>query len=147
MANSDVDMLTSSQSWSATPDNYSSMRYLQFQPDGSGIALYGYGQTIYAKINFEYRIDNGDQLTLDYQQSDPFQRFAGFTPDGPNASKLLGYTLDQSEFMFGEDVTAAKFKFSAKLVLSDSPYPAGLEFPYSIPTEFYGFRERIETET
>ena len=67
---------------------------------------------------------------------------AGFNPDGPNASKLLGYTLDQSEFMFGVDVTVAKFKFSAKLVLSDSPYPTGLEFPYSIPTEFYGFRER-----
>lgn len=122
------------------------MRYLQFQPDGSGVAIYGYGQTIYAKIDFSYNVE-AKQLTLDYRHSAPFQRFEGFTPEGSNASRLLSFTVDQSDFIFGEDVTLAQFKFSAKLILNDSPYPAGLEFPYPVPTEFYGFRERIESET
>lgn len=143
MADSDLDTLIRSQSWSATPDNYSSMRYLQFSQDNSGIAIYGYGQTIYAKINFSFSI-SGEQLTLHYEQSDPFQRFPGFTPGDSNARKLLSFSLDQSEFVFGEDVTEARFKFSVKLILSDSPFPAGLEFPYSVPTEYYGFRERVE---
>ena len=122
------------------------MRYLQFAHDNTGIAVYGYGQTIYAKINFTYSID-GDGLSLVYLQSDPFSRFEGFTPNQSNARKSLAFTLDKREFIFGEDVTAVRFRFSAKLTLSDSPYPDGLEFPFSIPTEFFGFRERIEAET
>ena len=146
MADSHRDLLVRSQSWSATPDNYSSMQYIQFAEDGTGVAMYGYGQTIYAKINFTYSVDD-NQLSLEYQQSEPLARFAGFTPQPSNASKLLTFALEQREFAFGEDVTAFQFRFSAKLTLNDSPYPLGLEFPYSVPTEFFGFRERFEAET
>ena len=146
MANSDSHILIRSLSWAATPDNYSSMRYLQFKQEGTGIAMYGYGQTIYAKINFNFSITD-DQLLFDYQQSDPTQRSGRFDPTGSNARKQIGFSVEQGEFIFGEDITSARFRFTSKLTLSDSPYPAGLEFPYSVPTEFFGFRERIETET
>jgi hypothetical protein len=116
---------------------------LQFRTDGVGIAVYGYGQTIYAKIEFIFAV-SGDSLTLKYLESAPFQRFAGFTPDEQTREKNIQFTLESGDYVFKEDVTGTQFRFASKLSLSDSPFPVGLEFPYSVPTEFYGFRERIE---
>ncbi len=39
----EIDILTGSHAWSATPDNYSSLRSVMLGRDGMGMALYGYG--------------------------------------------------------------------------------------------------------
>jgi hypothetical protein len=50
----EIDILTASHAWSATPDNYSSLRSVMLGRDGTGTVIYGYGQTIYAKIDCRF---------------------------------------------------------------------------------------------
>jgi len=120
------------------------MRYLQFQPKGTGIAVYGYGQTIFAKIEFNFTV-NDNSLALTFLESAPYQRFAGFTPDEQTREKIVQFELKLGDYVFKEDVTGTEFRFTSRLSLSEHPFPVGLEFPYSIPTEFFGFRVRLES--
>src|SRR5690349_88808 len=75
--------------WSATPWNYSSLRFLTFKSDGSGELMYGYGQSFYAVIQCRWEIVKPDCLLLTYLPSPPIQRFPGFTPSAENGSKEL----------------------------------------------------------
>ena len=70
-------ILTSSHSWSATPWDYSSMVYLQFYGDSTGIAIYGYGQTIHAKLHLRFEVIEHDRpkLKLTYLESPALLRF------------------------------------------------------------------------
>ena len=52
----EIDILTASHAWSATPENYSSLRSVMLGRDGTGTVLYGYGQTIYAKIDCRFEV-------------------------------------------------------------------------------------------
>lgn len=133
------DILVGSRSWSTTPWNYSSMRYIQFAEDGSGLLLYGYGQTIYAKINIRYTVKANCQIDLQYLDSPPFQRFAGFTPNN-HTTKTLKYTLSEHHDTIREDATGADFSFKWLLTLDKFPFPDTLTFPYETPLEFYGYR-------
>ena len=141
----DRDILIGSRSWSATPWNYSSMRYMQFADDGSGLLVYGYGQTIYAKINVRYTVKADNQLEIEYCDSPPFQRFAGFTPDTEAATKTLQYTLTETPVVYKEDVTGADFSFKWLLTIDRFPFPDTLIFPYDTPLEFYGYREDLRS--
>jgi hypothetical protein len=136
------EILTSGGSWSATPDNYSSMRYLQFSPDGTGRAVYGYGQTIHAMILFRFGVAEPDRLELEYLESPGFQRFKGFHPDDTNGRKRLAVTLTEGERVFVEGVTGFERRFRWMLDLDAHPYPEGLTFPFSVPTTFYGHVQR-----
>jgi len=137
---SDMEILTGTHSWSSTPHDYSSLRFLTFKPDGSGVALYGYGQTIYAKVDFEFELAGGSVLHLKYLDSPAYAAFKGFVPMPDNAEKLLQYTLAPGEYRGVESVVAQSFICDWLLTLSDSPWPAGMTFPYQVPTSFYGYR-------
>jgi hypothetical protein len=138
------DILTGCGGWSATPGNYSSLRSVQFAPDGSGQVVYGYGQTIYAVVAFRFRVVKPDRLEFEYLESPGVQRFQGFRPDDTNHRKIVRLTLTKEENEFDEDVTGQRHRFRWRLDLSASPYPEGLNFPYSVPTTFYGYAERSE---
>ena len=142
MSKSAFDVLTSSRVWESTPHDYSSMRYLQFQSDGNGLAMYGYGQTIYAEIAFRFSIAD-DTLNLIYLNSEPYQHFLGFTPTDQTRCKTLLFKLTEGDYTFKMTVVRLKYRFSTKLSLSASPYPDGIDFPYSVPTDFFGFREEV----
>ena len=145
-----LEILIGSRSWSATPDDYSSLRFLTFGQQGRGEALYGYGQTIYAKVGFEFELLDGPVLRLRYLSSPSFARFQGFEPSPGTAEKLIAYTLVQGEYRGVESVVAWPFVCGWLLTLADSPWPAGMTFPYEVPTAFYGYRQdepRPQTET
>lgn len=140
-ATADVAVLVES-GWKATPSNYSSLRVLRFLEDGSGTLTYGYGQTIYAIIKCLWAAPRAGILDLTYLESPPYQFFRGFVPDDRNRRKELGYTLTEGEVEGIESIVARPFKFLWTLELSASPYPEGLQFPYSVPQVFYGhYRE------
>lgn len=134
-------ILTTGQGyWSATPWNYSSMRSLRFQTDGSGELVYGYGQTIYAVIRCRWEVSRLGKLELTYQPSPPVQRFPGFTPSDEDSGKSLDFQLEQGEFCGTQSIVPANFTFAWKLDLSEPPWPACLQLPYDNPREFYGHR-------
>jgi hypothetical protein len=136
----DFEVLTGTHAWSATPHNYSSMRFLTFRPDGRGEALYGYGQTIYAKVGFEFELPGGSALRLKYLSSVAFAAFRGFEPSPDTAEKVIPYTLTRGEFRGVESVVGWPFVCEWLLALAESPWPAGMSFPYDVPTSFYGYR-------
>ena len=139
-AQNDLEVLTGSRSWSATPHDYSSLRFLTFEPDGRGEALYGYGQTIYAKVGFEFELSGGPVVRLKYLPSPPFAAFRGFKPSPDTAEKLIPYTLVRGEYRGIESVVAWPFVCEWLLTLAHSPWPAGMTFPYDVPTSYYGYR-------
>src|SRR5262249_13344436 len=120
-----------------------SMRALQFAPDGTGQVLYGYGQTIYAKIACRFAVTEPDQVEWEYLESPPCQWFKGFRPDDGNRRKALRVALTAGEFSFFDGMTSHSSLFRWRLDLSGSPYPEGLSFPYSVPTTFYGHGQAI----
>ncbi len=136
-AASDIAVLTGS-SWTATPEDYSSMRSLEFSEDGSGTLTYGYGQTIYAIIKCRWRVARACVLELEYLESPRYQRFQGFVPDESNRHRELGYRLIEGEVEGVEIIVARPFRYLWTLELSGSPYPEGLAFPYGVPTVYHG---------
>ncbi len=137
------EVLTSGGPWWATPDNYASLRTLRFALDGTGQVLYGYGQTIYAKVACRHAISDPDVLEVEYQESPAHQLFQGFQPSDTNRRRVLRAELTAGEFVFTEAMTNHSRRFRWRLDLSGSPYPHGLAFPYSVPTTFFGHGERI----
>jgi len=97
------------------------MRFLTFNSDGRGEALYGYGQTIYAKVEFEYELTGDSILHFKYLPSPPLAAFSGFVPSPENADKSLTCTMVQGEHCGVESVVAQPYLFSWLLTLSDSP--------------------------
>lgn len=139
----DRDILLGSRSWSTTPWNYSSMRFMQFADDGTGLLVYGYEQTIYAKLNMRFAVKAENQLEIEYCDSPPFQRFAGFAANPDTVRKTLQYTLTANPVVYTEDVTGADFSFKWLLNFDRFPFPDTLTFPYDTPLEFYGYREDL----
>ena len=142
-----IEVLTGCRAWPATPGDYSSLRSLRFVPDGTGQVLYGYGQTIYAKIACRFAVTEPDQVEWVYLVSPPHQLFKGFRPDDGNRRKALRAVLTAGEFTFSESMTSHSSLFRWRLDLSGSPYPEGLSFPYSVPTTFYGHGQVIPRVT
>jgi hypothetical protein len=138
-----LEILTGSRSWSCTPSNYSSMIYLQFAADNSGLAVYGYGQTICANVKFRFGLEDDKWLRLEYLSSPQFQRFSGFEPTPQDAFKRIGYSLTAAEEVLRESVTGTSFKFTWRLDLDLSPFPASIQLPHAFPNTFYGYRESL----
>ena len=139
----EIDILTGSPNWAATPDNYSSLRSVTLGRDGTGTVLHGYGQTIYAKIDCRFEVPELGRIRFEYLPTPQPQRRRPFEPTEANGLKEIGFTLAPGEKVFREDVTGFVFRFSWALEFTEPPYPDGLSFPYSVPKVFYGYRERI----
>jgi hypothetical protein len=71
------------------------------------------------------------------------QRRPPFEPTEANRVKEIGFMLSERERVCREDVTGFIWRLSWTLEFAESPYPDGLSFPYSVPTVFYGYREKI----
>jgi hypothetical protein len=139
----EIDILTGSPNWVATPDNYASLRSVTLGRDGTATVLYGYGQTIFAKIDCRYEVPEPGRIRFEYLPTPQLQRRPPFVPTDANRHKEMGFTLTEGEWVFGEDVTGFGFRFTWAMEFSEPPYPDGLAFPYSIPKVFYGYRGRI----
>jgi hypothetical protein len=139
-----IEILAESRSWSATPDNYSSKRYLTLGRDGSGEIVYAYGQTIYAKIACRFEIPAPGRIRFEYLETPQLQGRPPFIPDEDARFKEIDFSLDEGDVAFKEDVTGSGFTFSWTLMFSESPYPSRLALPYEVPRVFYGYRVRID---
>ncbi len=140
----DFETLTTSRLWVATPWDYSSSRWLRFKSDGNSDCCYGYGQTIYAVINFQFEVIAENILKLTYLESPALAaglRFKGFTPTEGNLTKEVQYQLVEKVTTNSHAITGKEFKHHWILTLSNSPFPEELEFPYEVPLEYYGHRE------
>jgi hypothetical protein len=142
-AETEIEVLTGSPSWSATPDNYSSLRYVSFERDGTGMLVYGYGQTIYARIDCRFEFPEAGRIRFEYLGTPQPQRRPPFQPTEANRFKDVGFSLAEGEKVFREDVTGFIFRFSWTLEFTAPPYPDGLSLPYQVPTVFHGYREKI----
>lgn len=138
-----IEILTGSHAWSATPDNYSSLRSVMLGRDGAGTVIYGYGQTIYAQIVCRLEIPEPGRIRFEYLDTPQLQRRPPFETTEANRVKEVGFTPTQGESVIPEDVTGFVFRFTWTLEFAEPPYPDGLSFPYSVPTVFYGYREKI----
>jgi hypothetical protein len=124
-----------------------SLRAVFLEPAGTGSVVYGYGQTIYATIDVRFEITAPGVIRFDYFETPQKQRRPPFVPTDDNRSKEIGFSLTEGERIFREDVTGFVFRFSWTLAFAEPPYPDGLSFPYTVPTTFYGYRERIGDRT
>lgn len=140
----DFEILTTSRLWTATPWDYSSSRWLRFKSDEISDCSYGYGQTIYAVIRFEFQITAQNTLRLTYLESPALAeglRFKGFTPSQNNLMKELNYELLEKVSVYSHQITGEEKKYHWILTLDNSPFPEELQFPYEVPLEYYGHRE------
>jgi len=135
----DRDLLTGSN-WVATPADYSSSRWLRFGADGRGEAIFGYGQTIYAKVLFGFELADGPTMQISYLPSPAFGAFRGIEPGLVSASRSISYTLTAVSYSGVQSVTGFPFECSWLLTVAESPWPPDMSFPRPIPTEFYGYR-------
>jgi hypothetical protein len=139
---SDLDILITSRLWVGTPWDYSSSRWLRFKSEENSDCCYGYGQTIYAVINFRFSLSAENTIKLDYLESPAVgNRFVGFEPSSNNQAKEISYHLKQKEFTGWKNITGQEFKYHWILTLSESPFPYNFEFPYEIPLIYYGHRK------
>lgn len=132
--------------WSATPWDYSSMRSLWLSADGSGELIYGYGQTIYARINCRWQVESPSRLRLSYLPSPAYQAFRGYTPAGDRPFRVLDYVLTAGEVTGVESITAQPYRFRWTLELSEPPWPPELQLPYKVPRVFYGHPEPVSQQ-
>jgi hypothetical protein len=134
----DFDILTTTRSWVATPWVYNSCIGLRFRADGSGDMVFGYGQTIHAKINFRFSLRTTNELTLIYQDS-PGDRFVkSFTPSESGKSKAVQYSLKEGEIT-GVAANSGPFKYYWTLSLDKSPFPDEAILGHVRPRhEYYG---------
>ncbi len=137
----DARVLITSHAWSATPWIYSSLRFLQFSADGDGELVYGYGQTIYARILCGWTLFRPGRIRFTYRDSPPYQYFKGFGPDFGNSTKEVDYNLINGEVHGIESIVCRSYQFRWTLELSESPYPETIQYPYEPPRVFYGHRE------
>jgi hypothetical protein len=138
VSNDDRQILAASKVWSSTPDNYSSLRSLWLEEDGSGKLIYGYGQTIYALIECRWEVASPGRLRLTYLESPKYQHFAGYTPLPGQNVRELDYTLTAEKITGVQDVVPNQYHYDHTLELSAPPWPAELSFPYEVPRIFYG---------
>jgi len=140
----DFEILTSSRLWVATPWDYSSARWVRFKSGDRSECCFGYGQTVYAFIKFEFEIIAENKLKITYLNSPPLADdlyFKGFVPSQNNPIKEIYFQLNEEIFTGTKSITGREFKYFWHLKLSDSPFPAELNFPYEIPLTYYGHRE------
>ncbi|MEZ6142314.1 MAG: hypothetical protein R3B84_17275 [Zavarzinella sp.] len=134
----DRQVLGMAGSWRATPEDYSSLRVLWLNEDGSGELVYGYGQTIYACIRCCWDVASPGRLRLNYLESPPYQRFQGYTPTAGASVRELGYTLIKGEVSGVESVVCQPYRYQWTMKLSEPPWPPELLFPYDVPQVFVG---------
>ena len=117
----DRQTLTGARSWRATPGNYSSLRFLCFNGDGSGELTYAYGQTIYAVVPCAWEVPTAGRLRLTY--SAPARgRLAGvFVLSDGNRVKELNYTITEGRVAGVEDIVPNPYEFDRTLELSEPP--------------------------
>lgn len=132
------EILTSSKTWSATPWDYSSSRLLRFSDGENSVCVYGYGQTLYAVINFSFELFEENKLKITYLDSPAVGFFKGFIPNKNTEIKEIKYELTKKAFEGKKNITGRPFKYHWFLQLDNSPFPNELKFPYEIPLEFYG---------
>ena len=131
-------LLAAASSWRATPDNYSSLRFLRFAEDGSAELTYAYGQTIYAVVLCRWELPTASQLRLTYTAVTRGRLAAAFTLTDDNRVKELGYTLTAGLVVGVEDVVPNPYEFNWTLELTQPPWPTGLDLPYEVPKVFFG---------
>lgn len=125
--------------WRATPDDYSSIRVVRFEADGSGELTYAYGQTIYAIMPCVWEVPAAGRLRLTYAAPTGGRRAReGFALDADNRFKELGYTLTSGRVSGVESVVLTPYEYDRTLELSEPPWPSGLNLPYEVPRVFYG---------
>lgn len=147
----DFDILIATRSWAATPWDYNSCIFLRFRADGSGDMVFGYGQTIFAKVNFRFSLNTLNELTFIYQDSPAYFYVKSFTPSESRKSKAVHYSLKEGEIT-GEAANSGPFKYYWTLSLDKTPFPDELPLP-DIPflkgvkplREYFGHNENEAT--
>jgi hypothetical protein len=129
--------------WSATPWNYSSLRSLWLSEGGSGELIYGYGQTIYARLHCRWEVVSPGRLRLTYLESPPYQRFRGYTPRDETRVRELNFVLTAGEVSGVESIVGQPYRFRWTLELAEPPWPPDLQLPYEVPRVFFGHREEV----
>jgi hypothetical protein len=127
------------RSWTATPWDYSSYRYLNLSDDGTGKLVCGYGQITYAAIQCRWEVPVAGRLWLTYMESPGETCVLGFTPGEDNRVVELGYRLIEGEVSGIQSLIGVPYTFLWTLELSGPPWPPGLQFPYGVPRVFYGY--------
>jgi hypothetical protein len=144
----DFDILTTTRAWVATPWDYNSCIGLSFRTTGSSDMVFGYGQTIYAKINFRFSVNAPNELELIYQDSPAGEHFVqSFTPSESQRSKTIQYSLKEGQ-VNGVAANSGAFRYYWTLSLDESPFPDELTLPHTLapgdlspPRRYYGHNQ------
>ena len=149
----DFQILSTSRSWVGTPEDYNSLKTLNFKDDGNGKVVIGYGQTIYATFAFQFEIPAVGLLRLTYVDSPSnkcIPEFQPFFDSEKNTPKEISYELMEGDFQGNRNMGGTRengtqvvftYKYRWLLKLGRSLYPEGLEVPFGNPLDFYGHGE------
>lgn len=133
-----ASVLSSTHAWTATPSDYSSLRFLRFGPDGQAELSYFYGQTIYAVCTCRWSVPAAGVLRLT-EFAVTGGRLQGYEPSTEERDRELAYRLAEVNESFPQPLRSEPpLECRWSLELSEPPWPAGLKLPYRIPRVFYG---------
>lgn len=147
----EIEILSAGQFWRATPWDYNSLIGLKFHAQGNGEMTYGYGQTIYAGIQFQFTIPSPGRLRLMYTDSPRYEAFEGYVRTLETSPREFEFSLTRQEFS-GVEANAGPFTYLWKLVFSDSPFPRDNYVPYPDlqlppPLTYYGHKTTLSSFT
>jgi hypothetical protein len=142
-AAADASVLSSARAWSATPSDYSSLRFLWFGPDGQAQLIYFYGQTTYAVCACQWSVPAAGVLRLT-ELAVTGGRLRGYELSTGERDRERAYWLTEVNASFKQPLTSLPpLECRWSLELSELPWPPGLQLPYQIPRVFYGHGEQV----
>jgi hypothetical protein len=141
-AAADASVLSSARAWSATPSDYSSLRFLRFGPDGRAELIYFYGQTVYAECACRWSVPAAGVLRLT-ELAVTGGRRRGYELSAEERDRELAFRLAEVNASFKQPLTSSpSLECRWSLELSEPPWPPGLQLPYKVPRVFYGHGEQ-----
>ena len=125
----DAVLLASARGWHATPSDYSSIRWLRFEPGSRAELTYAYGQTIYAVCECQWAVPAAGVLRLTGLVV-AGGRLRGYEPSAEERDRDLAYQLVEVNESFVQPLTSSPpWECRWSLELSEPPWPAGLKLP------------------
>ena len=140
-----MQSLLRGSSWIGQPSDYSHCVALSFRTDHEARITLGFGQTLYFVGACSYELLTTTTLQLTYD-SLPERVHPSFTFT-PGTTLTIPVGLESGDFSGTENIVNWPFTYFWRLRFERHPFPDGIPFPRSHPTDFYGYKQKIAKES
>lgn len=131
--------------WIGQPTDYSHCVALAFRTEDEAHVTLGFGQTLYFVATCSYELLTTTTLRLTYDSAP--ERVPPSFAFTQGSTLTISVTLESGDFSGTENIVNWPFTYFWRLRCDRHPFPDGVPFPRSIPTDFYGYKQQIPDAT